>query len=502
MSALELITKRGSLAALGLIVLVLNGTAPALGSTWTGRQLPGEASTVMMFGISCPSPSMCVAVGGNNTIATSTDPGGSAASWHVAYAGEGAVSTGPRAIFAGRQVRGVSCPSPQLCVAVTFDGFIYTSTNPTGGADAWTVTDLDGGSGPSTHMYGVSCPSPSFCVASAGQGRIVTSTNPTAGAGAWSITQLETPLELRGVSCDSPTLCVAVGDNGDDARPAGSNNGEIVVSADPLGGAWQRAEMPAAGSLFGISCPSPVLCVTGDMFGNLLVSANPIGAPSPWPKVDGGGTVQLTAFDCLSASRCIAVDSNGDVLTSASPTGGPGAWTFENVLPYPQLDETAANHMFGVSCPSVSFCAVAVNQGQILTSGDPFASPLPVTKKGKKKHRGGPKRPRTKIGRQPFPTVELNGHKLTVRFGFYARHHAPVRGFACKIDKRPMKRCHSPKVYRVGAGRHHFRVRAIGWSGLKGPPAVAWFRVCRAPSPPPPSPVPPCWHERSRRALR
>ena len=204
--------------------------------------------------------------------------------------------------FGGRQVRGVSCPSPQLCVAVTFDGLIYTSTSPTANADAWSVTDLDG-DGPNTHLYGVSCPSPSFCAASAGQGKIVTSTNPTGGAAAWTTTQLETPLELRGISCVSPSLCVAVGDNGDDARPVGSNNGEIAVSTNPLSGVWQRVEMPARGSLFGISCPSPALCVTGDRFGNLLVSTNPIGAPSAWAKADGGGTVQLTAFDCPSI-RC------------------------------------------------------------------------------------------------------------------------------------------------------------------------------------------------------
>jgi hypothetical protein len=486
------------LSAATLVALILCGAAPALGSTWTGRQLPGEAATVMMFGISCPTPSLCVAVGGNNTIAASTDPAGGSASWSVTYAGEGAVSTGPRAFFAGRQVRGVSCPSPQLCVAVTFDGFIYVSTNPTGGADAWSVTDLAGGGGPNTHLYGVSCPSPSFCAASAGQGRIITSTNPMGGAAAWATTQLATPLELRGISCASPALCVAVGDNGDDARPADSNNGEIVVSANPLSGAWQRVEMPAAGSLFGASCPSPALCVTGNRFGSLLTSSSPIGAPSAWASTAGGGTVQLTGFDCLSPSQCIAVDDNGDVLTSTNPTGGPGAWTFANVLPYPQLDETVANHMTGISCPSASFCAVSVNQGQILTSEDPFAqSPLPVKKKNQKKHKKrhgkGPRRPRTHIGRQPFPTVELDSRKLTVRFGFYARHHVPVRGFACKIDRRPMKRCHSPKAYRVGAGRHHFRVRAIGWSGLKGPPETAWFRACRPPSPPPPMPLPPCW---------
>jgi hypothetical protein len=65
-------------------------------------------------------------------------------------------------------------------------------------------------------------------------------------------------------------------------------------------------------------------------------------------------------------------------------------------------------------------------------------------------------------------------------------HHAPVRGFACKLDGGPLKRCCALKTYLVGFGRHLFRVRAIGWSGLKGPVATAPFRVCH------PTPYPNC----------
>lgn len=436
---------------------------------------------VTMFGISCPTASLCVAVGGNNTIASSTNPTAGQASWDVVYAGAGPIAPNQR------QIRGVSCPSPQLCVAVTFEGLIYASTDPTGGAGAWSVTDLDG-NGPNTHLYGISCPSPSFCAAAAGKGRIATSTNPTGGASAWSVTQLGQPFELRGFSCVSPSLCVAVGDDGDNIRPASTDNGEIVSSTNPLGGAWQQVQMPGAqGSLYGVSCPSPALCVTGNLLGNLVVSTNPTGAASAWTMTDGGGSVQLTAADCLSVSQGVVVDNNADVLTSTNPTGGSGDWTFTNVLPYPGVDGTIGNAMFGVSCPSTSLCAVAAAYGQIFTTEDPFVEPpAPVKKKGRKRHRRRPKRPRTTIARSPEPGVQLDGRKLNARFRFFARNHVQVRGFACKIDGRPVKRCRSPKSYRMGIGRHVFRVRAIGWTGLKGPAAVARFRVCH------PSPLPEC----------
>lgn len=78
----------------------------------------------------------------------------------------------------------------------------------------------------------------------------------------------------------------------------------------------------------------------------------------------------------------------------------------------------------------------------------------------------------------PPPGVEIGGHSTKVLFRFFVRNHAQVRGFVCKLDKRPLRRCRSPKGYRVGLGRHVFRVRAIGWTGLRGPQEVRRFKVC------------------------
>src|SRR5579862_4299956 len=48
----------------------------------------------------------------------------------------------------------VSCPSASLCVAVDDSGNVVTSTNPAGGAHAWTVAHVDG----SQILNGISCP--------------------------------------------------------------------------------------------------------------------------------------------------------------------------------------------------------------------------------------------------------------------------------------------------------------------------------------------------------
>jgi len=136
--------------------------------------------------------------------------------------------------------------------------------------------------------------------------------------------------------------------------------------------------------------------------------------------------------------------------------------------------------------------------GTIFTSTDPFevTAPVPVSKDGKKKNKNKKlvKRPRVQIASGPPPGVEIKTRKVTVRFRFFTRNHAFARGYLCKLDKRPTKRCRSPKPYRVGLGRHVFRVRAIGYSGLRGRIETRRFKVCRPTrygqcvrNPPPPS---------------
>jgi hypothetical protein len=463
---------RPFLLCISAFVLALPATAGA--ATWSSLQLPGETSRVALFGMSCPSASLCVASGADNTIASSTDPSGGASRWSVVHPGQGASLDAANY----RQVRGVSCPSPSLCVAVSFEGFIYTSTDPTGDASAWSVTDLDP-SGPNTHLYGVSCPAVNFCAASAEDGKIVTSTDPTGGASAWTKTQLEGPLELRGISCASPIFCVTVGDNGDNIRPAITDEGRIFTSSNPLAGLWQQAQPPIQGNAYGVACPSADLCVSGDKYGNLLVSSAP-GSPTSWRSVDGGGSVQITDADCPSDALCAAVDNNGDVLTSTDPSGGPGAWSFANLAPY--SPEGEANAMFGVSCPTASLCAISANDGQIFTSTDPFAAsaaaPPPNLGSQGKKHHPRPKRPRVEIAGHVEPELELASRRVTLPFRFFALHHAQVRRFLCRMDDRPLRPCHSPKLYRVGLGWHVFRVRAVGWTGLKGPVAMRSFWTC------------------------
>jgi hypothetical protein len=235
---------------------------PALASNWTLAQLPptpfeeGGADEAGLSGVSCPTESLCVAVGGFDTLAFSQAPTAGAARWHVVHPTydepkQSCLEKGESLAFCSSprgSLDGVSCAGESLCVAVGYEGSVFVSTDPTGGANAWSVGEVNEGRG-ATHLTAVSCPSPSLCVAVSGGsnnsngGKVLTSTDPASGN--WQATELGSSLDLRGVSCGTPSLCVAV-----------AKEGRIFASTEPTGGAsaWHAAGTPGGpGDLEGVS---------------------------------------------------------------------------------------------------------------------------------------------------------------------------------------------------------------------------------------------------------
>lgn len=471
--------------AITLVAMIAAPAGSALASNWTLGQLPptplegGGTAEAGLSGVSCPSESLCVAVGAFDTVAFSQSPTSGANRWHVVYPTydepkQSCLATGESVDFCSSprgSLGAVSCATESLCVAVGYEGSVYTSTDPTGGG-AWSVTDVNEAHGGATHLTGVSCPSPSLCVAVSGGsnnsngGKVLTSTNPISGN--WQAIQLSSSLDLRGVSCGTPSLCVAV-----------SREGRIFASTNPTGGtsAWQVVGMPGGpGDLEGVSCFSTLLCAAGNMTGNILTTTEPGGGS--WSEANGGGSVQITGVSCPTVSNCAAVDNNGDVLTSADPTGGAGSWHFENLVPYGTAEHGQPhNALFAASCTSTSLCTLVGAEGRIFTSTKPFAAPAdPPGRHGGHK---APRRPLTiLLWAEHFWKVSGTRHRrLRARFRFYSP--TKTKGFECKRDRGPYRPCDSPLRYWVRHGRHVLRVRAIGPTGLRGPAAIKHFRVTR-----------------------
>jgi hypothetical protein len=166
---------RGALPVL-LVLAGLAAARPAAASEWRADWLPVEDSSGLFLDVDCASPSLCVAVGSDDAIASSTDPGGGAAAWRMGHLQEpGSYGNPPggttsAVLLPGAQIRGVSCPNTGFCVAVTRLGGIFTTTNPDRGTAAWNGFQLQA-SGPRTTCTGSPAPRPRCAWRSRWEGR-------------------------------------------------------------------------------------------------------------------------------------------------------------------------------------------------------------------------------------------------------------------------------------------------------------------------------------------
>jgi hypothetical protein len=360
----------------------------------------------------------------------------------------------------------ISCPSTSLCVGDTGAfGQIVTSSSPSGAsASDWSILNTNG-----YVLIGVSCvtqgASP-FCLAvgtnpddpfGPGNNVFLRSSDPTGGASAWTV-QRFAPSSLDGPpSCAagaSTTVCVATNSSGlvwataDAEDPvangeAGSalldgaiasacpsaamcfvaeSDGTVLSSGDPgSASAWLSANSSSTGlsSIVGFSCPTTTFCIAAgsDASGNQIATSTDPGATTPvWTlsspsltvgalscapdsalstpgvicfssngdttsvSTDGGttwvsenlasGTTDAFACAGASASLCVAGTSGGAVSNSADAASGASATWSSPLLVAPGEDPV---ELFAQSCPSSGVCVGADGAGRILTSTNPAA---------------------------------------------------------------------------------------------------------------------------------
>ena len=75
----------------------------------------------------------------------------------------------------------------------------------------------------------------------------------------------------------------------------------------------------------------------------------------------------------------------------------------------------------------------------------------------------------------PAKRVDSRRGGARVTFRFHAIGKAAR--FRCRINRRRLTTCRSPRRYRLAKGNFHFKVYAVSPAGLKGPPARYRFRV-------------------------
>lgn len=341
------------LCVVALAATLVQATAAAAESPLSWSPPTNIDATHELAGVSCPSAGLCVAVDRiNGDVVTTTDPTGGAGAWTVTF-----VNTDDAA--------GVSCAlgaeSSKLCVAADCLPKAYFSTNPTGGAGEWTGTSLGApacGLGPVT--TGVSCASTSVCVISKNAGEVVTTATATGGSSAWHAATVDGGNSLNAVSCPTTSLCVAV-----------DNVGNVVTSQSPLAGAgaWSVADVDGTHYLRSVSCSAePIVCVAGDEAGNVVTSTDPAGGAGAWTVAHVDGSAGVLGMSCPTATLCVGVDNQAGAIASTSPTSGVTAWTRE-VIDSGQL-------LTGVSCASSTLCVATDWHGNVV-EGTAGATPPP-----------------------------------------------------------------------------------------------------------------------------
>ncbi|MDQ6817303.1 MAG: hypothetical protein M3018_07840 [Actinomycetota bacterium] len=297
---------------------VASSSDVGIGNHWTSAQIDG---TPTLFGVSCPARRMCFGADDSGTVFFSTNPGGGAAAWTAVHVG---------ATQAGAQLYALSCPTRSMCVAPADYGPLGTSgspghglisTNPTGPANSWRAFYLLHGISPVVHGYfAVACTSRSFCAVMQDDRKLFVSTHPTMRH-SWR--KRSNRGGRLGVFCPARGRCLAPEGSCPTRRLCvdlngagdGGIDGRIAVSTNPASGAhtWRSLRIDRGHLLNAVTCPTSGLCVAVDNAGNALISTNPARGAAAWHMFHIDGAA-LEAVSCSSASFCVAVDRAGQVV--------------------------------------------------------------------------------------------------------------------------------------------------------------------------------------------
>jgi hypothetical protein len=334
------------------------------GSTWSVQTMPeppGKVNT-QVFGVSCPSPTACTAVGDVSTVKNVVSPllerwNGTA--WHVVRG-----ATPPSGI--GADLTGVSCTSAAVCTAVgayniqTSDDSAWAESS---GGRGWTAEPVPTPTGAqASSLASVSCADATTCTGVGTSGDDHGNDVPEIAAWngtTWTLQSAPDPggnTSLVSVSCASPTDCSAVGTSG--AEPGGPTFAERED-----GTTWSVEAVPDPGpvrgrvyNLDGVSCPAATSCeAVGSVTAHRDTSFADGWDGTTWSlqktPVPFGITSyrSLAGLSCVSARFCVAV---GEAATPVQEWNGTGWVVFSTFKPLGRTKYTS------VSCTSVTDCTV------------------------------------------------------------------------------------------------------------------------------------------------
>ncbi len=263
----------------------------------------------------------------------------------------------------------ISCPTTTVCYAVgrrnlqSDEGVIIGTTN---GGHAWTVLS----DRTSTPLFGVSCPSVTKCVAVGYSSNLSPATEPglilstTDGGHTWAAQSWRGDLDA--VSCPGVTTCYSTG--------LGLVSQQSIIATTD-GADWHDQILPpnttdpthSLGGLASISCPTPMVCYAG--------GPGPSNASLPVvvATTDGGqqwtlqrpGTVD--SISCPIITTCYAVGVKHGGISLTRTINGGRTWTdptdptegLNDILIRAHPDATpinGINTVDAIACPTDQTC--------------------------------------------------------------------------------------------------------------------------------------------------
>jgi hypothetical protein len=358
----------------------------AASPTWVATAAPVGPGLM-----TCASSALCIATDHKDCVRISPHPGAATPVWSA-----------PVDITPGTNwLDAISCPTVTFCLAGSTDGLAYRSVNPTAASPTWTEITTRAG----YHVRGLACPTANMCTASGNDGAI-TSTNPGAATPVWRFRTF--PVQLHSLACGTASFCLVAflndprafvtrdaslpspspnwsaigqiwGTNtlssaacpGESLCLAGDNAGRILSTTNPtaLGPKWRATTLPGAGGVVGLECPATSLCVAAGQNHRAAVSHNPAAATPDWVFTPAGPPFNPRDLSCPTVDRCVAVDSNNSaaVLDDVSKIG-----TIDDPAPVwrsaKQVD--GASGLSALSCPTATHCSAVDSAGSVLTTTD------------------------------------------------------------------------------------------------------------------------------------
>lgn len=310
------------------------------GHSWALQSTPNLGNNGdTLEGLSCTSPTSCMAVGSYTNEAGFAQP--LIERWNGRAWALMPIAPPPGSRY-GSDLTSVSCPSATLCMAA--GAYTYAADHNNTLLEEWNGTSWAIVSSPSPYstnnLLGVSCSSATFCMAvgsyqsvSGSLGTLVEEWNGRSWASVSSPSPGSSSNDLLGVSCTSMAFCMATGAYSN--TPALNDQGTLVERWS--GSSWSVVSSPNPGNngdtLDGISCPSTTSCVavgshaSGSSFADTLVEKwnGRIWAVVPSPNALAGhyGSY-LNSVSCANATFCMADGSysyaanHNDTLTEKS----------------------------------------------------------------------------------------------------------------------------------------------------------------------------------------